>query len=413
MPEFSYTAKDSAGAIHQDTMVAADEAALRNTLSGLGLDVTEVETIDEPTSQTKPVKAEDMTITWIDKLQSVKLVDKVFFTQNLQIMVRTGFSISNALRTLTLQTKNKYFKKIILHLVAAVEAGQPLAEGLSRFPKVFAPTFTAMIATGETSGQLENVLIRMTNQMKKDHQILSKVRGALIYPTIIVIAMFGIGTAMMIFVIPKITSLYTEADVALPLPTRILIGISDFIQTGGLWLAAGLVLLAVAFARFIRSRQGRPLWHRFLLKMPVAGKIVRLVNLARFMRTLNSLIATDIPIVKSFEIISKTLGNVEYSRIMLLVSDSVKRGAGIAPTLTQWPKLFPPVITQIVQVGEQSGTLDEITGQVAEFYEEEIDQTMSNLSTVIEPILMLVLGVGVGGIAVAIVSPMYNLVNTI
>lgn len=410
MPEYFYTATNANSEVEKDSMIAPDEATLKSNLLARGLTVTDVRVAES----TSPAAASsDLTITWFDKLQGVKMVDKLFFTQNLQVMVRTGFSISNALKTLSLQTRNKYFKKIILIIVNDVEAGTSLAESMRRFPKVFQPTFTSMVATGEATGQLENVLDRLSLQMKKDHQILSKVRGAMIYPAIILSAMVAIGIAMLVFVIPKITELYEEADVDLPLPTRILIGISNFIQGNGLIVILSAIVLIVAFTRFIRSKRGRVVWHATLLKTPIAGRIIRLVNLSRFMRTLNSLISTDIPIVKAFEIISDTLGNTQYKNVMLKVSQAVKRGSGIAPTLTQWPSLFPPVVTQIIQVGEQSGTLDEITGHVAEFYEEEIDQTMSNLATVIEPVLMLILGVGVGGIAVAIVSPMYNLVNTI
>jgi type IV pilus assembly protein PilC len=218
---------------------------------------------------------------------------------------------------------------------------------------------------------------------------------------------------MLIFVIPKITSLYTESAVALPLPTQILIGVSNFASTNALFVIPGLIGLIALIVRLARTVKGKRTVDWLCLKLPIVNKIVQKINLARFTRTLSSLLKTDIPIVQTFQIISKTLGNVYYRDVMTQVSEKVKQGVTITSVIETYPRLFPPVVTQIINVGEQSGTLDTIAEEIAVFYEEDVEQTMASLSTIIEPVLMLILGVGVGLIAIAIIMPMYNLTQAI
>lgn len=249
--------------------------------------------------------------------------------------------------------------------------------------------------------------------MKKDHTLKSKVRGAMIYPLIIVVAMLGIGIFAMIFVIPKITSIYEEMDAALPLMTQILITASKFMAGNTIVFLVSLVAIIIGLQRTIATKKGKHFFHRILLKTPIAGSIIKKVNLARFTRTLSSLLKTDIPIVQSFNVIAQTLGNVIYRQFVLEVGKDLEKGEPLKNILKKDPALFPPVVTQMISVGEESGTLDTITEEIAVFYEEDIDQTMSNLTVIIEPILMIVLGVAIAAIAAAIIMPMYNLSSVI
>lgn len=403
MPKYLYTAQSADGTTKKGTATADNEKELAGKLQKDSLTLVSASPVDEKNGQNR--------FSFFDKLTKVTLVDKMFFTQNLQVMVRTGFSVARALKTLALQTRNKRFATTITMLREDVEQGQTLATSMRKFPDIFSPIFINMIEAGEISGQLENVLARLTIQMKKDHALISKVKSALTYPAVILVAVVGIGIAMLIFVIPKITSLYTESNVQLPFATRALIKVSDLAANNSILFLGGLALIAFGVYRFLKTSSGRRIFHAILLKAPIAGRIVQKINLARFTRTLSSLLKTDIPIVQTFQVIAKTMGNVYYQQVMLEVADKVKQGQTVTSVLDQYPKLFPPVVTQIIDVGEQSGTLDTIAEEIAIFYEDEVEQTMAGLSTIIEPVLMLILGAGVGMMAIAIIMPMYNLVE--
>ncbi len=346
-------------------------------------------------------------------IHNIPLVEKIFFTQNLEIMVRTGFSLADALKTLSLQTKNKTFKKVILELQVDVEKGSSFSESLKKHPTVFSELFVSMIEAGEVSGKLDKTLKQLTIQMKKSHSLYLKIRNALTYPVIIFIAMVGIGTAMMIMVVPKILTLYEGTEYALPLPTRIVLAISNFLMNNGILSAVLAVLAVIAFATFISNEKGKKIWHKLLIISPIIGPIIKKINLAKMSRVLNSLLSTDISIVNSFDMIANIVGNRIYREHFKASSGKLQKGESISSVFKERPDLFPPVVGQMIQVGEQSGTLDDISSEIAEFYEEEVDSTMANLTVIIEPVMMLIIGAGVGVLAVAIVWPIYGLVNQI
>lgn len=346
-------------------------------------------------------------------LNQVPLVERIFFVQNLEIMVRTGFSLADALKTLSLQTKHKRFHQVILELQQHVEGGDSFSSGLKKYPAIFSELFVSMIEAGEISGKLDKTLKQLTIQMKKSHTLYAKIRNALTYPAIIFLALVGIGTAMMIFVVPKILTMYEGTEYSLPLPTKIVLGASTFIINNGILTAVVCIALIIAFAIFVTNEKGKTIFHRILLKTPIAGKIIIKINIAKMARVLNSLITTDIPIVKSFEMISKILGNRIYRQHLLASSKKLQKGESIFNIFKEKPDLFPPVVGQMIQVGEESGSLDVITKEIAEFYEEEVENTMANLTVIIEPVIMLIVGAGVGLIAIAIVWPIYGLVNQI
>ena len=341
---------------------------------------------------------------------NVPLTSKVFFAENLKVMVHAGLSISEGLNTLALQSESRHFRRIILHVKEDVEAGHLLSQGMSKFPKVFPPVFTNMIQIGEVSGTLENVLAELSTQMTKDYDLRSEVRGAMTYPVVILVAMIGITTGLVTFVLPKLLNAFKDfGDVKLPLATRILIWISDFVQAHGIWVLIGAILLVAAFILFIRTSLGRRLLHTFLLRGPIIGPISRKVNLARFSRTVSGLLRTDIPVVQSFNVTADVLGNLHYAAAARDAAERIKKGETIAASLGRHPKLFPPLVVSMVMVGERSGTVDSLLADVATFYEKQVDQTLDNLSSIIEPVLILMLGGMVGSIAVAVIAPIYQL----
>ena len=350
---------------------------------------------------------------WFNRRQKIKLSQKIFFVQQLSVMVRTGISMSVALKTLAEQTAAKNFRAILVDLQQQVEKGNLLSKGLERYERTFGELFINMIRAGEASGKLEEVLKQLFTQMKKDHDIIAKVRGAMIYPMVVVVMMVAIGILIMIYVVPSILSVFKELDVELPLATRVMIAISDFVLAYGLYLVVAGIALGIGFVMLIRSPRGKVGFHQLLLRLPVAGAIIKKINLARFCRTLSSLLKTDIPIVSSFEITARILGNELYRRTLLEAKEKIKKGVGIHQALGTHQHLFPPVVLQMISVGEETGALDDILEESAIFYEDEVAQTMSELPSLIEPLLMVILGVGVAAMAVAVLMPLYSLSEAI
>ncbi len=363
-----------------------------------------------PTEQNSPQPAN---LPWLVRHRHISLTEKIFFMQNLQVMVRTGLSLAMALRTLADQSTHKRFKFVIRNIYEQVEKGTPFARALSLHPTVFPDLTVSMIESGELSGKLDEVLQHVTEQMKKDHELISKVRGAMLYPSIVIIAMLGIGTAMMVFVIPRLIDVFAEFKATLPLPTRVLIATSNFTTHNGPFVLIALILLVFAFRAFSKTEFGIHIVHKVLLHMPIFGAISRKINLARISRTFSSLLTTDIPIVQASAITSRTIKNIYYREALLDLSERLKKGSQVNVVFSSYPHLFPPVVSQLTRVGEESGALDHVLSQLAIFYEEEVDQIMKNLPSIIEPLLILILGAGVGAMAVAIIMPMYSLTQTI
>jgi type IV pilus assembly protein PilC len=348
------------------------------------------------------------------KHQSVPLTQKIFFCENLRVMIRAGLSITEALNTLALQAESKFFRRIILMIKSDVEAGKLLSQGLSKFPGIFSKIFINMVQIGEVSGTLDENLLELMQQMKKDYNLRSKVKGAMTYPLVILVAMVGITVGLLTFVLPKLLDIFKEfGDIKLPLATRILIVVSDFTQANGLWVAIGFVAFIIGFIVFSRTSTGRSILHAIIIRLPIIGPIVVKVNLARFTRTLAGLLKTDIPVVQSLNVTAEVLGNVHYRQAVLNTAEFIKNGDTISHSLALHGRLFPPLVVQMVMVGERSGNVDSLLAEVAEFYEQQVEQVLNNMSSIIEPILILFLGGMVGGIALAVMMPMYALTQAI
>ena len=347
------------------------------------------------------------------RFSRVPLKEKLFFVQHLGIMLKAGISLAVSLKTLARQTANKKFVKILEKMGGDIERGVGFAESLKPHKEIFGELFVNMVKAGEISGKLESVLAQLYIQLKKQHELISKVKGALTYPLVILFAMGGIGIFMMVFVLPKITDMLKEFNAELPLPTKILIAVSGFLIKNG--ILSALIFVAVIFVavKILRTYKGKYYFQMILLKTPIVAPIVKKINLARFARTISSLLKTDIMIIKTFQITGNVLGNLHYRNALFQMAEKIKQGGQINEVVKGYPKLFPPVVTQMIVVGEQTGELDNILEELAEFYEGEVDQIMNNLPAIIEPLLILFLGVGVGAMAVAIIMPMYSLTSSV
>lgn len=333
----------------------------------------------------------------------------MFLIHHLGIMVTAGIAMHEALKTLSEEVEGKRFKAIVYDLSILVAKGSSLAESLARYPHIFSELFVNMVRAGETSGKLEETLKELHLELAKDHALKSKVRNALIYPAAIIIVMIGISIFMMTVVIPRLLSIFDQIHATLPLPTQIVIGISRFITTHGILVSLTAIVNISALILFIRTTRGKALYHGLLIRLPAIGVIVRRINLARCTRTLSSLLKTDIPFSQSLTITGNVLANVHYRNALHRFAQVVKQGVTLEELMKKETLLFPPLVRQMVGVGERTGTLDTTLGEIATFYEEEVHNTMETLPALIEPILIVVLGLGVAGLAVAIIMPMYSL----
>lgn len=351
---------------------------------------------------------------WLLRHSGVRLDQKIFFTENLRVMIRAGLSMTEGLNTLALQAESKFFRRIINLIKEDVEAGKSLAQGCAKYPKVFPHIFVNMVQIGEVSGTLDQSLTELTQQMKKDHTLRSKVKGAMTYPIVILVAMLGITIGLLVFVLPKLLAIFKEfGDIKLPLATRILIASSDFVQKHGILTAALFIAAIFGVVAFYRTAFGKSLFHMFFVRAPILGPIVKKVNLARFSRTLSGLLKTDIPVVQSLAVTADVLGNVHYHAAILEAAEYIKKGETISRSLASYPRLFPPLVVQMVLVGERSGNVDSLLADIAEFYEAQVDNVLDNMSSIIEPVLILTLGGAVGFIALAVMMPMYTLTQSV
>lgn len=338
----------------------------------------------------------------------VSLVEKMTFARNLAVMIGAGLSMAKGLEALRDQAENKAFKRIIEKILEGVMQGKNFAEGLREFEGIFGVLFINMVASGEASGKLENILKLLARQMKRDHDIRSKVRGAMIYPGIIISFLVIVGALMMIYVIPTLTATFTELGIELPLMTRIIIGASNFLINFWWIVILALALFAFGLYRLLKTSWGKRLFDRGILRLPIFGPLIRKFNSARMSRTLASLIASGVEITKALHITATVLGNSLFRDAMERAAEEIQKGKQINAILKEYPKLFPPLVVQMIGVGEETGTISRMLLRLALFYEDEVSDTTKNLSSVIEPVLMIVIGGVVGLFAVAIMQPIYS-----
>jgi type IV pilus assembly protein PilC len=405
MPKFLYTAKNiTTGETSGGDMEAKDEKSLAQDLRAQGLLLTSHEEVKEEAG---------INIKFFDRFKKVPLKEKMTFTRNLSVMVSSGLTISRAIHNLSLQTKNKTFCAILDNVNDDLQAGKTLSEGLAKYPNVFSELFVNMVYVGEVSGNLEEVLDILALQLEKENDLLSKVRGALIYPAVIVVAMLGIGVFMLTYILPKITSTFKDMNVELPVTTRAIMGASDFMREHA-FLTTGMFLgLIIGVKLFAGTVIGKRFFDFIFVRMPIIGNIVVKVNVARFARIYSSLLKSGVSVINALTIVSKTLGNVYYRDALADAIGEVQKGVDLSKVIGKYPKIFPIIVPQILEVGEETGKTDAVLQRLAEFYEEEVSQITKNMSSIIEPILMLLIGGAVGFFAVAMLQPMYSVLENI
>jgi len=407
LPTFAFTAKSLTGDIKVGSQEAASEGELAHALREQGFILTSINIVAGQTVASSQKRLAD----FLPSFNFIPLSEKMVFARHLAVMIGAGLSMTRALEILSLQTKNKGFSKIIKSLKENVSQGQSFADSLAKYPKIFSELFINMVRVGESSGGLEETLKMLAFQMEREHELKSKIKGALIYPTVVVIAMFGIGILMMVVVMPQLTQVFKEMNSDLPLSTQMIISFSDFlIQHWAIGLM-GLLGLIVVVRLLLKTTSGKTSFDWVLLRLPIFGEIIKKVNSARLARTLGALIESSVPIVQSLQIIAGTLGNSFFRQSLTEASLSVQKGGQLSKFIDSYPQLYPAMVGQMIAVGEETGTMGAVLGKLADFYEEEVNAVTKGMASIIEPILMVVIGAAVGFFAISMIQPMYSVMQ--
>jgi type IV pilus assembly protein PilC len=401
-----YAAKNYTGEVRSGEMEVKDEKELAALLRSEDFVLTFFEEIKEK-------KAANTQISFWQKFSTIPLSEKMIFTRNLSVMIASGLPLAKALKNLSLQTKNKKFAAVLAIIQEDIQVGKQLSEGLARFPGIFNELFVNMVKVGEVGGNLEEVLTALAAQMEKEHDILRKTKGAFIYPIILLLAMIGIGFLMMIFVIPQMTVIFKDFDAQLPASTRFIIFLSDLLASQWPWVVSGMVVSVLALWIFSKTVLGKKIGGFVSIILPGISNLVIKLNCARFCRNYSSLLHSGMSIVETLQILSRTLGNFYYKRSLIKAAEEVQKGMTLSQLLYTEKRIFPILVPQMVEVGEETGKTEEVLAKLADFYEQEVDQLTKNLSSIIEPFLMLFIGTAVGFFALAILQPMYSLMQNI
>ena len=336
--------------------------------------------------------------------------DLAIFTRQFSVMIDAGLPLVQCLEILGGQQENKTFAKVLQQTRMDVEGGASLADAMRKHPKAFDDLFTNMIAAGEAGGILDTILKRLATYIEKNVKLKAQVKGAMVYP-VSVIGIAGIVITVILWkVIPTFASMFAGLGAELPLPTRFVIALSNWLVRLLPFLVVGGVLLVVAFKRYYATYGGRRLVDKVVLKAPIFGPLMRKIAVARFCRTLSTLISSGVPILDGLEITARTAGNAIVEDAIMAVRKGVESGLTIAQPLKE-TGVFPPMVVQMIGVGEQTGALDAMLSKIADFYEEEVDQAVANLLTLMEPVMILFLGISVGGIIIAMYLPLFDLIS--
>lgn len=337
--------------------------------------------------------------------------DRILFTREFAVMMRAGLPILDALRALEDQTSNNNFKKTINELSKEIEGGTSLSEAFSHFPAMFPPIFVSVTRVGEKSGRLEEVLDRLATQLEKDNELLSKISGAMIYPIFVLSALVIVVIVIMIYIIPQLKGLFDDANIALPLITRLLLGVSSFMQRYIGWLIF-MTIFVVGLIKYLahQSPELRYRFERLRMKIPVFGKLYKQMLMARFTHTLATLLNAGLPMQESIKTTAKVLNSPTYNLALNQVGREIESGQALSKSILKNDN-FPTMIGHMIAIGEKSGEIDKILETVAGFFDKEVEALTRNLSALLEPMLMILMGVGVGLVVAAVIIPIYNLVN--
>lgn len=399
MKRFIFKAKDKSGKVVTGEVEASNESQAARLVRGKGLLVLSIKkAVENPLNLIKKFK------------DRITTNDVATFTRQFSTMVAAGLPITESLLILKSQAKGS-MGKVVSQILADVEGGESMSKAFMKHPTVFSPTYIALVKSGEAGGVLDTVLVRLADSLEKQQEFKGKVKGALIYPAIIIVGMFVVGLVMMIFVIPRLTSLYGEFNAKLPIATQILIGISNFFVKAWPLIIIFVVVAISGFRAYRRTVAGRRKTDELLFKLPIIGELQRQVILTELTRTLSLMVGAGVSILETLNITAGVVGNVVIADALKDAAKQVEKGFPIAYSFSKHPEAFPYILSQMVAVGEETGKMEEVLNKVSHVFEVESDQKVKGLTSAIEPLVMILLGLGVGFLVIAIILPIYSLTS--
>jgi len=396
--KYNYQARTKTGEIQSGVVEASSREAAISLLRKYGLYITILEEATAPPLYAKRVKL----------FERISRSDIVLFSRQLAIMFKSKIPLVEALRTLAAQSVNSDLKERILELSEEVEAGTAFSASLSRHPEIFSNFYVAMVKSGEASGTLSQSLEYLADHLEREYHLTAKMRGAMIYPALVLVVVFLVLVLMIFFVIPHLSEVLTGIGQEMPAITKLVINSAAFLKKWGWALLLGFFFLVFGSLRYRRTKKGREFFDRNILKLPIIGPFFKMVSLAQFAENLSTLISGGLPIAEALQTVGEIVENRRYQEVIFETRDRVRKGEPISAVLAKAPEVFSPVFTQMVLVGERTGTLDTTLMNIVSFYKGEIDRSIDNLLNIMEPFLIVVLGVVVAGLMLSILVPLYR-----
>lgn len=403
MPIYTYKAKSFEGQEESGSLDAKSKSQLAGLLKQKGLVLISAQ--EKGLAKKRRIE--------IPFLSQVSVTEKLMFVRNLSVLISAGVVLPRSLELLAEQTRSKKLAETILAVKDKIMEGTSFSDALLNFPHVFSELFGSMVKVGEAGGKLEEVLGLLEKQMARQYEMSSKIKGALAYPAVIILAMLGIGAAMLLVVVPKVAETFETLQIELPLSTRLVIWLGQTMASRWYLLLLLLIVSPFLLSRAIKTDIGKKLSSFLALKVPIISPIIKKANSAQTIRTLSSLIAAGVPVTKSLEIISQSVGNLYYQKAMIAAAEEVRKGFNLSDALGSYSQIYSPLVIQMIAVGEETGQTAEILEKLADFYEEEVANVTKNLTSIIEPIIMLLIGAAVGFFAIAMVQPMYSMLGSV
>lgn len=399
MPIFRYKGENQEGKSVTGSVVGVSDSEVAGKLRKKDIVVTSlVDVTDSPLSRFSRL------------ISPIKIKDVVIFSRQFSVMISANVPIVETLVVLVDQTNNLSLKNMISEIAFDVDSGSFLSDALAKHPKIFSDLFVNIVRSGETSGRLDEVLNYLADEMEKGYDMSAKIKGAMIYPAFIITALFGVGIVLMVYVIPNLTSILTETGAEMPFSTRVVIGTSDFLVHYSWLLVLVIIAIILGIRLYLKTYNGRRVFDLMKIKMPIFGSLFQYIYLMRFTRSLSTLLKGGVPITRALEIVAAVVGNTIYRELILDTLESINDGNPLA-TVFENSDRVPRMVPQMISVGERTGKIDSVLDRLTDFYSRESSNMLDNLSKLMEPLIMVIMGIGVGIMVAAVLLPMYNLAS--
>jgi type IV pilus assembly protein PilC len=400
MPVWVWEGRTKTGETRRGEVEATDESSVQQRLRAMALSNVKI--------RKKPISIAFK----MPGLGGIGQKDLVIFTRQFATMIDAGLPLVQCLDILASQLDNLAFREVLTKVKTKVESGSTLADALAEHPKVFDTLYTQLVAAGEIGGILDTILNRLAQYIEKAEKLKSKVKGAMVYPSIVLVVAVGVTVVLLLFVTPTFEKMFKDFGGAMPAPTQFIIDLSKALQHYGIYMLIAVIAAVVAFKTWVASKSGRQQWDSFAIRTPIFGPLIRKVAVARFTRTLGTMISSGVPILDALEVVAKTAGNSVVEKAIRYTKEKISEGKTIVEPLAE-TKVFPPMVVQMIGVGEATGAMDQMLTKIADFYDDEVDAAVSALTSMIEPVMMVFLGGVVGGFLDAMYLPIFNIAGTI